>query len=160
MNAYAPPLPKKSRRRKVTVTWWNTGRRNDAEKETVERLSASDASDQASLGSNSASEQSRSWSQLIRSSRLRQRHQRRASQPTALCGGGPIRRSQAASTLAEGENSNGVFLDGSHDGDKTRERKRKGLENKGKNNKKKNSSLTKFLLISGSWVRAPRWAPL
>ena len=48
--------------------------------------------------------------------------------------GGSIRRSQAASTLVEGEN--GVFLDGSHDGDKTRERNRKGQENQGKNNKK------------------------
>ena len=47
-----------------------------------------------------------------------------------------------ASTLAEGEN--GVLLDGSHDGDKTRERKRKGQEYQGKNNKK-NSSLTKLL---------------
>ena len=30
-----------------------------------------------------------------------------------------------------------MLLDGSHDGDKTRERKRKGQENQGKNNKKK-----------------------
>ena len=53
------------------MAWLEHWGRNGAERETVERLSASDASDQASLGSNPASEHSRSWSQLIRSSRLR-----------------------------------------------------------------------------------------
>ena len=44
----------------------------------------------------------------------------------------------------EGIGKDSRFLDGSHDGDKTRERKRKGQEYQGKNNKK-NSSLTKLL---------------
>ena len=147
-------MPLLSTRKEDDGKWpwhgWNTGWRNDAERETVERLSASDVSDQASLGSNSASEQSRSWSQLIRSGRLRKRHQRRASQPTALCGGGPLRRSQAASTLVEGEN--GVFLVGSHDGDKTRGEEKRTRESGEKQQKETRHSrnFSKLWRVVGS----------
>ena len=115
-------------------------------------MTASDASDQASLGSNSAREPSQSWSRLIRSSRLRQRHQRRASQPTALCGGGPIRRSQAASTLVQGEN--GVFLDGSHGSGIARQEKGRDKDKRirGKTTKRTHHSrnFAKLLRVVGS----------
>ena len=46
-----------------------------------------------------------------------------------------------------------MFLDGSHDGDKTRERMRKGQENEGKNNKKKLVTHEISRSSGGSWVQ-------
>ena len=158
MNAYAPPLHKKSRRRKVTVTWLEHWGRNGAERETV------------ATQCKRCFSPSKSWEQLSKRTEP-ELEPADPEQPAATASSEAsipahcIMRGRTNTTISGGLDSRRrrewrvSRWQSWQSSDKTRERKRKGQENQGKNNKKKNSSLKFREALEGRGFKR-NWAPL